>query len=202
MEMKSYLKTLTLFSTLSALIFFAGCNSNNQTKNQETAENATYDSESLYQMVGNWVTQNGDTIRLGDLRGKIPVVSMVFTNCTFACPRIVDDIKTIKQQVPADKKDKMVYVLITFDTERDTPERLKEFAKTMQLDDQWLLLHGDEDEVREMSMLLNVKYKKQSNGDFGHSNEITLLDTEGTMVTQVEGLGKNQKPIIDKIKAL
>ena len=199
--MKPYPKILTLlFSILFSVIALSGCNSGKE--NKEISENIIYDSESLYQLDGEWITHKGDTIRLGKLQGKIPVVSMVFTSCTFACPRIVDDIKTIKQQVPADKKDKMVYVLITFDTERDTPERLKEFAKTMQLDDQWLLLHGDEDEVREMSMLLNVKYKKQSNGDFGHSNEITLLDTEGTMVTQVEGLGKNQKPIIDKIKAL
>lgn len=195
--MKPYPKILTLlFSILLTALAFSGCNS--VTENKETV----YDSESLYQLEGKWVTQNGDTIRLGELQGKIPVMAMVFTHCTFACPKIVDDIKTIKQQVPADKKEKMVYVLITFDTERDTPEKLKQFAKSMQLDDQWLLLHGDEDEVREMSMLLNVKYKKQPNGDFAHSNEITLLDTEGTIVTQVEGLGKDQKPIVDKIKAL
>lgn len=198
--MKSYPKILTLLSILLAVIALSGCNSN--TQNKETAESITYDSESLYQLEGNWVTQNGDTIRLGQLQGKIPVMAMVFTSCTFACPKIVDDIKTIKQQVSAEKRDKMVYVLITFDTERDTPERLKEFAKTMQLDDQWLLLHGEDDEVREMSMLLNVKYKKQPNGDFAHSNEITLLDTEGTIVTQVEGLGKDQKAIIDKIETL
>jgi len=197
--MKQYFNIL-LFSLFVSIMTFSGCSSN--TENKESAEETTYDSESIYQMEGTWVTHRGDTITLGELKGKIPVVAMVFTNCTFACPKIVDDIKTIKQQVPADKKDKMVYVLISFDTERDTPERLNAFAKSMQLDDQWLLLHGSEDEVREMSMLLNVKYKKMPNGDFGHSNEITLLDTEGTIIEQVEGLGSNQQPILNKITTL
>lgn len=197
-HMKKYFNILivTLIS-----IGLSSCNSGEKNK-QTTHELAVTENESLYQMDGKWTTQNGGTFRLSELKGKIPVVAMVFTSCTYACPKIIEDIQTVKRQVPADKKEKMVYVLISFDTERDTPERLKEFAISQQLDDQWLLLHGDEDEVREMSMLLNVKYKKQPNGDFAHSNEVTLLDTQGAIVAQVEGLGKNQKPIVDKIKTL
>lgn len=183
-----------------AIVLFS-CNSGGENK-QVTEEALVTDTESLYQMDGEWTTQNGDTFRLSELKGKIPVVAMVFTSCTYACPKIIEDIQSVKRGVPADKKDKMVYVLISFDTERDTPERLKEYAKSQQLDDQWILLHGDEAVVQEMSMLLNVKYKKQPNGDFAHSNEVTLLDTEGAIVAQVEGLGKDQKPIIDEIKAL
>ncbi|WP_017258082.1 SCO family protein [Pedobacter arcticus] len=182
-------------------IGFSNCSSGE--RNQQTVhEPAVTESESLYQMDGKWTTQNGDTFHLSELKGKIPVVAMVFTSCTYACPKIIEDIQKVKRQVPVNQKEKMVYVLISFDTERDTPERLKEFAISQQLDDQWLLLHGDEDEVREMSMLLNVKYKKQPNGDFAHSNEVTLLDTQGAIIAQVEGLGKNQQPIVDKIKAM
>ncbi len=190
-----------IFAAILILIGLSSCNSGGE-KKQTPDEVAVTDSESLYQMDGKWTTQNGDTFHLSELEGKIPVVAMVFTSCTYACPKIIEDIQTVKNQVPADKKDKMVYVLISFDTERDTPERLKEYAASQQLDDQWILLHGDEDEVREMSMLLNVKYKKQPNGDFAHSNEVTLLDTKGAIVAQVEGLGKEQKPIVDKIKTL
>lgn len=196
--MMKYFNILAGFFIVAAL---ANCNSVGE-RQQEMEEVQVNDSESLYQMDGKWTTQNGETFQLSELKGKIPVVAMVFTSCTYACPKIIADIQTVKRQVPADKKEKMVYVLISFDTERDTPERLKEFAISQQLDDQWILLHGDEDEVREMSMLLNVKYKKQPNGDFAHSNEVTLLDTQGTIVAQVEGLGKDQKPIVDKIKTL
>lgn len=195
------MKYFNILAGFLIVVALANCNSAGE-RQQETEEVAVNDSESLYQMDGKWTTQNGKTFQLSELKGKIPVVAMVFTSCTYACPKIIEDIQSVKRQVPADKKDQMVYVLISFDTERDTPERLKEYAANQQLDDQWILLHGDEDEVREMSMLLNVKYKKQPNGDFAHSNEVTLLDTEGTIAAQVEGLGKDQKPIVDKIKAL
>lgn len=72
----------------------------------------------------------------------------------------------------------------------------------MKLGDNWQVLHGDEESVRELSMLLDVKYKKQDNGDFTHSSSIALLDTEGAIATRVEGLGADPKPIIEKIRML
>lgn len=159
-------------------------------------------AESIYNLDGEWHSQNGDTLQLAKLRGKIPVVAMVFTGCEFACPKIISDIQNIEKQVPADKKDDVRFVLVSFDSDRDNPEKLKKYAKEMKLDDKWLLLHGDENTVRELSMLLNVKYKKQPNGDFTHSNELTLLDRDGVQVKQVSGLGMENKEMVAKLKSL
>lgn len=60
----------------------------------------------------------------------------------------------------------MVFVLVSFDSDRDHTKELKEFAKEMKLGKNWLILHGNDEDVRELSMLLDVKYKKQPNGDF------------------------------------
>ena len=160
------------------------------------------ESESLYQTEGKWDNQYGDTISLSKLRGKIPVVSMVFTRCTFSCPRIVADLKAIERAVPADKKDKVVFVLISFDSNRDHTDQLKAFTKQMKLDGNWMILHGNEEDVRELSMLLNVKYKKQENGDFTHSSGFTLLDTKGAIAFHQEGLGEDPGEVIDKIRRL
>lgn len=158
--------------------------------------------ESLYQFSGEWHNQEGDTLRLSRFQGKIPVVAMVFTQCTYACGRIVADLRNLEKQVPADKKDQVVFVLVSFDSERDKPARLKAFAQKMKLDDRWVLLHGDEETVRELSMLLNVKYKKQPNGDFAHTNVITLLNPGGAIAARTEGLGVNIQPLLEKIKSL
>jgi protein SCO1 len=181
-----------------------GCNSFEKKPGKESKVNTNQgiDAESLYQTGGKWDNQYGDTIRLSNLTGKIPVVSMVFTRCTFACPRIVADMRKIEKQVPKDKKDKVVFVLISFDTERDHTKELKDFAKQMNLGENWLVLHGNSEAVRELSMLLDVKYKRQPNGDFTHSSGITLLDTNGAIATKVEGLGTDPKALVDRIKTM
>jgi protein SCO1/2 len=191
---------LLLFLAVSSLLA-ASCSQQKESA-QEASRRAQANPASIYQAAGAWHNQHGDTIQLSTLAGKIPIVAMVFTQCTFACSRIIADIKHIENQVPGRKKDQVVFVLVSFDSDRDQPARLRAFAKEMQLGDNWVLLHGDEETVRELAMLLNVKYKKQPNGDFAHSNGITLLDTQGTIATQVEGLGSSPKPLVDKLKRL
>lgn len=190
---------LKYYVGLCMVVLIVGCQQKNEKTKKETA-NEPLDSESIYQLPGEWHTHNGDTIQLKSLVGKIPVVAMVYTSCGFACPRIVADIENIEKKIPKDKKDEVVFVLVSFDSEKDTPNRLKAYAKEMKLDEKWLLLHGDEELVRELSMLLNVKYKKQTDGNFAHSNGITLLNTKGVIVEQVEGLGVSGQPILDKIE--
>src|SRR5690606_12679619 len=168
----------------------------------EATSTADYKNESLYQLDGTWLDQDSNTFKMQELEGKIPLVAMVFTSCAYACPRMVADIQNIEQQVPKEKAGDMKYVLISFDVERDYPERLSKFAKDMELDDQWILLHGNEEDVRELSMILGVSYKKMPDGNFAHSNQITLLNRKGEMVEQVEGLGTDPKPIVEKIKEL
>lgn len=199
--------TINFYFLLSLSFFlasaFSACQSSvKQVSETEKTEDIEDDPESIYQVNSRWDNQYGDTILLSSLKGKIPVVSMVFTRCTFACPRIVADMQAIAKRIPADKKDKVVFVLVSFDSERDHTPELKSFAKQMKLDKNWIVLHGDEDDVRELSMLLDVKYKRQPNGDFTHSSGITLLDTKGVIEEHIDGLGKDPTPILEKIKLL
>jgi protein SCO1 len=194
-----YLPFLLATSLLSLLL--GGCSQKPESARAQ-ASDPQVNAPSIYQSTGEWHNQHGDTLRLSSLEGKIPVMAMVFTQCTYACSRIVADIKNMEKQIPRDKKDKVVFVLVSFDSERDQPARLKAFASQMQLNDNWVLLHGNEEEVRELSMLLEVKYKKQPNGDFAHSNGITLLNRQGAIVTRVEGLGVNARPLLDELSRL
>lgn len=144
---------------------------------------------SLYLMSGEWITENNVPFSLEQLKGKIQVVSMIFSHCEYACPRLVADMQLIEEKIPKDKRDQVSFLLVSFDVERDNPRRLKEFKAKEQLGDNWTLLHGDESEVRMLSVLLDIKYEKQSDGNFAHSNIITVLDKNGVIQSHVEGLG-------------
>ncbi|MGV3640766.1 MAG: SCO family protein [Adhaeribacter sp.] len=192
---------LFLLAVSCASLLAGGCQQPGPGASSEAAR-APLHPESLYQFTGQWEDQHGDTLQLSRFQGKIPVVAMVFTNCAYACGRIVGDIKNIEKQVPADKRKDVVFVLVSFDSERDSPEKLREFAEKMELDERWTLLHGDEEAVRELSMLLNVKYKKQPNGDYAHTNTVTLLDARGLITARLEGLGVDPKPLTDALAGL
>ena len=154
---------------------------------------------SIYQVAGTWTNQDKKTITLNDLRGKVQVLAMVFTHCLAACPRITGDIKTIESQISPGKLDKVGFVLVSFDAERDTASQLKSFYNKMNLDEHWNLLHGNEEQVRALSVLLNVSYKKGQDGIYAHSNIITVLDTSGNIQFQQEGLGADPKEILSNI---
>lgn len=192
-----------LFGVFIGMVF-PGCNSSVKESDDQIKEEKIeeVEGESLYQTAGRWDDQYGDTITLSKLKGKIPVVSMVFTRCSYACPRIVADLRAIERLIPEDKKDQVVFVLVSFDSDRDHTKELKEFAKEMKLGKNWLILHGNEEDVRELSMLLDVKYKKQPNGDFTHSSGVTLLNTKGAIAVQSDGLKADPNIVIEKIKRL
>lgn len=143
---------------------------------------------SIYQLASTWTDHRSQKKALKQFAGNVQVLAMVFTHCAYACPRIVADIKAIEEQVPADKRDKVQFLLISFDTERDTAQRLGQFYKEMGLNGNWTLLHGGEEDVRDVAVLLNMQYEKQSDGNFNHSNIITILDQKGCIQFQQEGL--------------
>ena len=157
---------------------------------QDDASMSLFKEGSLYQVGSSWTTQDADAIVLGDLKGQFVVVAMTYTRCEFSCPLIVADMKAIKQAVPARDQRNVRMVLITLDPERDQPEVMKAFAtKNKLLPEQWTLLRGTADDVMEMAALLGVRYKKMPDGEFSHANIITILDPEGEMVYQQNGLG-------------
>ena len=196
------MKNIRFGIILIAILGMLSCDQSPKIAGTAAAVTSGVPEESIYQSEGRWDNQFGDTLRLADLEGMIPVVSMVFTRCAFACPRTVGDMKAIEKQVPAGKKDQVIFVLVSFDTERDHTAELEQFARQMKLGDNWLILHGDEESVRELSMLLDVKYKKQENGNYTHSSSITLLDTRGAIVSRLDGLGADPAPILRKLEAL
>jgi protein SCO1/2 len=88
----------------------------------------TASGPSIYELEGNWTNQDGATVALTDLRGKTRLVAMVFTGCTYACPRIVSEMKAMERRIPAEQRDRLGFVLVTFDVDRDTPMQLMAFA--------------------------------------------------------------------------
>lgn len=199
-----------LVYTLSLSLFAASCTANNKPvascckkpRTEQKAVAATLPEESIYADSDVFTDQDGKSVQLKDFAGKVTVTSMVYTSCTYACPRLTNDIKAISDKLNAAGIKDVNYVLVSFDTERDNPAHLKAFAGKMGLDKNWTLLRGSDDAVRQLSVLLNVQYEKSPDGNFAHSNLITVLDQQGRVATQLEGLQANNSETVASIKDL
>lgn len=143
---------------------------------------------SLYQADAAFTTDGGRAFRLGELRGRPVVLTMFFASCGYACPLLTADMAAIRAKLPPEIRDRAALVLVSFDSVRDTPAALKQYRDARGLDGQWTLLHGGDDAVRELAALLGVKFKREADGNFAHSNLLTVLNAEGEIVHQRNGL--------------
>ena len=145
---------------------------------------------SLYALHTPWTDQDGHARQLGDLAGRVRVVAMIFTHCQYACPRILSELRELEAGLPPVADGGPGFVLISFDSARDDPAALREFAAQQQLPAaRWTLLHGDAAAVRELSVLLDVPFREDPDGNFSHASVISVLDREGRLVHQKRGLG-------------
>ncbi len=149
---------------------------------------AAFSKDSLYQADAAFTDDAGRPFTLGELRGRPVVLTMFFASCGYACPLLVTDMQALRAKLPAEIRDQAALVLVSFDTARDTPVALKKYRDDRHLDAQWMLLHGDDDAVRELAALLGVKYQQETDGMFAHSNLVTLLNAAGEIVHQRSGL--------------
>ena len=148
---------------------------------------------SIYQAASEWKDVDAKPVRLSSLRGRPVALAMVYTSCTTACPLILAHMKLVESALPPEARARVWLALASFDSERDRPEVLKTFAAAHELDpSRWRLYHGDRAAVRELAMMLGIRYKRNDRGDFDHSNVITILDREG--VIRYQQVGLEQKP--------
>jgi len=163
-------------------------------------------STSLYQLDGEWTDQTSTPRALTDFRGEVVITAMVFTHCQYACPLILQDLRGIEAQIPEAQRKDVRWLLVSMDSDRDTPEVLADYANKNGLDpESWTLLHGDDFAVRTIAAVLGVKYAKDSRGNFSHSNIITVLNRDGSIAYQLEGLNADStdcvQAVIDAIDA-
>lgn len=163
---------------------------------------APLSSRSLYQLDAKWTDDAGGTVSLASFRGQPVILAMFFASCEYACPVLVSDIQRLRTQLPPADAARTRVVLVTFDTERDTPAALRAFRERSGLDANWTLLRGEDTAVQELAMLLGVKFRREARGQFAHSNLFTLLNADGEIAHQTQGLMGDVSPAARVLAAL
>ncbi len=159
---------------------------------------ADYPGDSVYLLQSEWLNQDSKKIYLRDLAGKKLVLSMTYTSCQHTCPTIVSNMQAIEKTLSKADRNKVRFVLVSLMPQSDTPEVLKIYANKRGLKG-WTLLSGNDDDVRMLAMVLDVKYKAVGENEISHSNLITILDDQGRIEQKIIGSDSNPDLIAEHL---
>ena len=159
-----------------------------------------YSDQSLYRLNAVWTSDVGREIKLEVLRGRPQVIALFFTNCEHSCPLVVADLKGIERALPSTLRDKVDFLLISIDPDRDTPAALHAFREKHALGtEHWTLLRGTPEATRELAQMVGFNFQPGSPTQFAHSLLISVLNPAGEIVYQHSGLGH---PTAEPVAAL
>lgn len=140
-------------------------------------------------------SRSGEAIGPADLRGKICVYDFIFTNCKGPCPIMAVNMGDLYRLYKG--SDKIKFVSISVDPERDTLEALNEYARLQGVDDDgWIFLHGPMDKVAEIC----EKQFMLSAGDLpgGHTTKFILVDPQGRIRSYHDGLSESSMETLER----
>ncbi len=142
--------------------------------------------------------QLGQKVSWKDLSGKIVVVDFFFTHCPTICPALTRSMLRLQDGITnskkiGDNKQQFLHLLsLSIDPERDSVERLKQWADRFQIDpDQWWLLTGSKKEIYDLAineMKIGIVDGQGIDTSFIHTDHFVLLDTNRIVRGYYHGL--------------
>lgn len=151
---------------------------------------------------------DGAVVRLADLRGKVVVLHFVYTSCPDVCPLHAEKLAEVQQMVNATPmKGQVIFVTVTTDPKRDTPDVLRAYGPAHGLDPaNWLVLtttrNQPEDATRKLAEAFGHKFTLTDDGYQMHGIVTHVIDKEGHWRANFHGLNFAPVNLVTMINAL
>jgi len=148
------------------------------------------------------VDQAGALVKSEQLRGRVLVVSFVFTTCAEACPLITAQLARTQSRLRAEKLDGLVrFVSITLDPATDRPETLRRYADAYGLDlASWHLLTGASDDVGRVVGAFGLHATTRER--IVHGSLIVLVDAKGRIAERRTDLELDPERLVGSVRKL
>ena len=113
----------------------------------------------------------------------------------------ISKLKEIESAIRAKGINDVQIVMASFDPVHDTPEKLAEFFKARKLDPaRWKFLSPVNDSAaRELAAATGTVYSRDSDGEYSHSNVISLLNRDGLLKSQIKGLDGGHNDLVNLV---
>lgn len=131
-------------------------------------------------------TQHGESFGRESLEGQWNFLFFGYLECPDVCPTSLYAMREMREflrQLDRDH-DRHQYIFISVDPENDTPEEMREYLSWY--DDDFIGLHGDEQEIAALAGSMAVKYEEfvDETGyrSIDHTSSVMIVDPEGRVV--------------------
>lgn len=137
----------------------------------------------------------GNSVSIRDFRGRTVVLTFLYTYCPDYCPLITAKFVAIEKTYHESLGDDVVFIAITTDPQRDTPERIREYSDAYGYEGYFLTGPSEELESVWEDYGVYVEYVELGEsdadsanilggvGEYGvnHTTKVLLIDKEGTV---------------------
>ncbi|MGI9464426.1 MAG: SCO family protein [Aestuariivirgaceae bacterium] len=149
------------------------------------------------------VDTKGHEISLAEFRGKPLLISLVYTGCSDVCPAIIENLRpAIEIAQNALGVDSFAIVTVGFDSQHDTPERMRSFSRTHGIDlPNWLFLSADQRVIEVLADAIGFTIVPSAGG-FDHTAQISVIDADGRIYQQIRGGVFNPPAVVEPLKDL
>ncbi len=164
-----------------------------------------YSQAAVGRTIGDYafLDRRGEPVRLAEFRGRPLVVNLVFTACAESCPLIVQSLaRAVDVAQDALGPGSFSVVTLGFDSEYDSPERMRAYARGQGVDlPNWRFLSGDAETIDRLLGELGFLYFPSPRG-FDHLAQTSVLDAEGRVYQQVYGASFDPPALVEPLKSL
>ena len=152
---------LTLLFAISVAAFIA-CSSPETFRGTELTARAPATSFTL-------TNQFSRAVSLDDYRGKVVLLTFLYTNCPDICPLTTSHIREAYELLESDAAD-LAMIAVSVDPERDTVEGALAFSQHWQMTDRWDFLTGPRPELERIWRAYYIDPSVDSSSDSHESS--------------------------------
>ena len=142
------------------------------------------------------LNQDGKPVRLDDFRGKMLLVTFIYTRCPLPdfCPRMNENFRSVQkllQQTPGAAQ-RVAFLSISFDPRHDTPAVLKHYSAICKKSPpgdkpfEWQFAAPAEKDLPALAQFFGLVYQPEQ-GQIVHSLSTTLIGTDGKVLDWYSG---------------
>ncbi|WP_438313050.1 SCO family protein [Sporosarcina sp. FA9] len=144
--------------------------------------------------------------RFSEFKDRYVLITFFYTSCTTVCLELELNMSMVLDSLPKEYVgEEIVFLSISFDPERDHPERLNEYAGYFNADEEnWRMARiNDPVELKNLLDEFGVIVIPDDYGNIAHNSAFYLVDKEGSLIDvmdykEVDEASQKVRSILDK----
>lgn len=148
--------------------------------------------------------QNHQRVTLSGFAGKVVALNFIYTSCALPnfCYRISNNFGVLQRRFTERLGRDLMLLTVTFDPQRDQPEKLASYAKNWNADPAtWHFLTGPVPDIQRVTEMFGMDFYPDE-GLMNHSLHTAIIDRNGKLVTNIEGNQFTADQLADLVQAV